>query len=356
MLKRHVVRLAVVTVLAAGPQFAMAARYAVIDLGTLGGNYSVAAGINDDGQVVGDARAADGLYYPFIYDNGIMTALNVSADDYWAKDINNLGEVVGECDIAGGTVFRWKNGTVSNPKLGTTSWAHAINDSGRAVGSVVDEGEEGMEFHGFYWDVGSGSVNLPTLGGHVSAGSAYDINNSGQIVGSAAIVGGERRPCIWTGGVATDLGTLGGAWGTAFGVNGAGQVVGQSNTSVGSDEHAFFWDSGTMTDLGTLGGQHSRAEAVNDALQVVGYSRDAADDIRAFLWEAGTLHDLNDLIPPGSGWVLEIARDINDSGFIVGYGTSPSGEMHGFLLVPEPATLSLLALGGLALIRRRRTI
>jgi len=63
--------------------------------------------------------------------------------------------------------------------------------------------------------------------------------------------------------------------------------------------------------------------------------------------------DLNDLIAPGSGWVLIQAQAINDNGWITGYGQI-DGEAHAFLLTPEPATLSLLALGGLAVLMRRR--
>jgi probable HAF family extracellular repeat protein len=53
--------------------------------------------------------------------------------------------------------------------------------------------------------------------------------------------------------------------------------------------------------------------------------------------------DLNNLVDPSTGWVLESADGINDSGQIVGYGVNPSGQTHAFLLTPtpEPSTLCL---------------
>src|SRR4051812_26533463 len=40
----------------------------VQDLGTLGGTYSTAYGINDSGQVVGYSRTNDGYEHAFLYD------------------------------------------------------------------------------------------------------------------------------------------------------------------------------------------------------------------------------------------------------------------------------------------------
>ena len=65
--------------------------------------------------------------------------------------------------------------------------------------------------------------------------------------------------------------------------------------------------------------------------------------------------DLNSLLSPGdqAAWKLAVALDINNDGHVVGYGTH-DGEIRAFLLIPEPATLSLLALVGAALLRRTK--
>jgi probable HAF family extracellular repeat protein len=82
-----------------------------------------------------------------------------------------------------------------------------------------------------------------------------------------------------------DLGTLGGRFSQAGGINDQGQVIGSADTADGST-HAFLWTaSDGMQDLGTLtGGTFSEAFGINDQGQVIGV-RDMADgSSRAFLW------------------------------------------------------------------------
>jgi len=79
----------------------------------------------------------------------------------------------------------------------------------------------------------------------------------------------------------------------------------------------------TVKDLGTLGESlwgESSAFGINGAGQVVGYSDTDSGARHAFLYQDGQMTDLNTLIPPDSGWRLSEAQDINDKGRIVGTG------------------------------------
>lgn len=73
---------------------------------------------------------------------------------------------------------------------------------------------------------------------------------------------------MYSDGVMTDIGTLGGNGGTAaYGINASADVVGASFTSGNASSHAFVYSGGTMTDIGTLGGSDltSVAYGVNNA-------------------------------------------------------------------------------------------
>jgi probable HAF family extracellular repeat protein len=169
----------------------------------------------------------------------------------------------------------------------------------------------------------------------------------------------------------TNLGTLGGPNSTAYGINNSGQVVGSAYTN-GVTYNAFRYSSGTMTNLGTLGGSLSAANGINNSGQVVGEADTSAGNYDAFLYSSGTgMEDLNTLYAsllvsgtgPQTGFTtLSDANAINNLGEIVGYGTywnGSSDEIQAFALtpngdVPEPSTWALL-LGGLGLLFFWRT-
>ena len=91
----------------------------------------------------------------------------------------------------------------------------------------------------------------------------------------------------------TELGTLGGLWTYAYGINNAGQVTGLSATASGLT-HAFVFGGGAMTDLGVpAGGSSSQGYGINSTGQVAGSAFVVGDaDSHAFTYNAGSWANL----------------------------------------------------------------
>jgi len=183
-------------------------------------------------------------------------------------------------------------------------------------------------------------TDLGTLGGKVSV--AFAINNSGEVVGYSLTEGEDytsRRAFLYSGGNMVDLGTLGGETSFAHGINNQGQIVGESQTSLTSDDYqAFLYTSGTMDYLSTFSG-HSVARDINDSGQVVGW--EVRTFGRAFLWDNGAVTDLGTL-----GGETSLAHALNNLGQVVGESTISSyGYGHAFLY-DGGAMIDLGTLGG----------
>jgi probable HAF family extracellular repeat protein len=345
----------------------------VIDLGTLGRFTSSAASINNRGQIVGSAFGSAGRR-ACLFDstghgaNKDLGTFNNSYSDYSvAYSINSSGQIVGLAISPDGGGYnraclfdstRPNNNKDLGGFGGDISEARSINNSGQIVGWAMDTS---YAEHACLFDSTGNGANK-----NLGIGRAYSINNAGWIVGNSS-----AGACLFdsTGnGANKNLGTLPGySTSTAASINNMYQVVGNAAQDVGYDEwgqmiyynHACLFDitgNGNNIDLGTLGGANSSAYAINDNGLIVGQAFDSFGNEHACLFDPtglGNNIDLNTLINPSSGWTLRYADGINDNGWIVGQGINSDGQMHAFLLTPEPATLLLLTLGGLTLRRKR---
>ncbi|MHC4429717.1 MAG: DUF3466 family protein [Planctomycetota bacterium] len=231
-----------------------------------------------------------------------------------------------------------------------------IDSAGRIVGRSLVVGP-GAPDRAFIWEAGV-FTELGTLG---DSSAAYGINEVGQVVGRslAELPGGELglRGFIWENGQMTALEPLSGDVATqAFDVNDAGEIVGSSwNHTVQfftTDQATLWRDNGNeVIDLGVVPAQpgscsqspswsKSIARAINNRGQVVGEAMCITSGApkAAFLWTDGVMHNLNDLIPQGTGLDLRSARDINDTGQIVGYAINQADQLRAFLLNPVVCT------------------
>jgi probable HAF family extracellular repeat protein len=145
--------------------------------------------------------------------------------------------------------------------------------------------------------------------------ASYALNNAGQVAGVAPVTLPFSHAFLWTDGVRTDLGTLGGNMSRGFGLNDSGHVVG--GAAVGPEDftpwHAFLYRDTAMRDLGTLGGSTSEAAAANANDQVTGYATTALEKSHAFRYSGGVMQDLGTLDGDSSR-----GTDINSAGEVVG--------------------------------------
>jgi probable HAF family extracellular repeat protein len=334
-------------IVSAGSQGVLAADYAVTDLGTLGGSESFAQGINEAGMVTGESDIpGDETRHAFLYSGGTMIdvgTLGVPTHFSFGAAINDAGQVVGESSTWRDVpslphAFLYSGGTLTDLGTGgTRSAAFGINAAGQIVGDT--ENPNGST-HAFLHSGGT-VIDLGTLGGGRS--NARAINAAGHIVGYSDTLNGGDHAFLYRDGTMIDLGTLGGGTNTsvAYGINGAGQIVGVSSTDPGL--HAFLHSGGTMIDLGTLGGRHSTAFAINDTGQIVGQSDIAGmAATHAFLYSGGTMTDLNAVVP--AGVTVTSAKGINSAGQIAAVGTTGAGtEAHALILTPKSALLNRFA-------------
>lgn len=291
------------------------ASYTVTELGSLQG-----LSLNNSSQVVG-YQFVSGNQRPFLWSNGTLTELGTLGGTWGnAEAISDNGLVVGTAATPSGnySATYW-SGEVATPIFsGTTvrGRAKGVNESGQIAGYSTQSGPE----HAFLYSNGV-ITDLGTLGGSVSL--AYGINENGEVVGYSYPATGNYRAFLYSNGIMMNLGTLPGfLTSRGLAVNDNSQVVGtawkqeQIGYSWVDINHAFTWVNGQMQDLGTLGGGNSHAFGVNSSGQIVGTAQLSSGWNQATLWSEGTAWNLNQLLL-SPGWDLTSAYAINDQGQIL---------------------------------------
>jgi probable HAF family extracellular repeat protein len=175
------------------------------DLGSLGGTCTLAAAMNNRGQIVGESFTAGDQAAPgFLWEHGSIHELggSLGGDSSGAFAINEEGVVVGFGNLSGNTTFHaalWRNAN-SITDLGVIdgdpcSYAAAINAAGQVVGASSPVCDFGDSARAFLWQEGS-LFDLNTL---IPSGSALylqltnAINDAGEIAGTAVDANGNQH-------------------------------------------------------------------------------------------------------------------------------------------------------------------
>ncbi len=292
----------------------------VFDLGTLGGNESVAYSLNKHAGIVGGA-------------------LNTISDPYTSSFFNFFisGATQVHAFLAKQDGIMHDLGTLGT---GTDSMAFYVNNEGQVAGqsftdTAVNASTGLPTMHPFLWENGK-MKDLGTIGGTLVQQIA-GLNAKGQVPGAMNVAGDNSyHPFLWDGQSLVDLGTFGGNYGVAFGMNDAGEVVGWAGIPGDQIPHAFLWRDGLLTDLNFLeGDDKSLAEVVNASGQIVGWSAYSQGNTHVFLWENnGPMVNLQNLVISGPNLTLTPDLFINDRGEITSNALTPDGNNHAVVLIP----------------------
>lgn len=192
----------------------------VVNTGLEASSKAIYWSLNDSGDLAGTLNSGDSLAGVIYHNNSISKTGGITANS-----INNRGDVTGRGDS--NKAYLYRNGvlqTLGALPGGTLSEGLSINATGEVVGySDLDPREGGS--HAFHYANGV----MRDLGGLGGNSRAWDINDSGQIVGQSDTLDNARHATLWNAGRVYDLSSLAPAGWTltnAVSINRYGQIVG----------------------------------------------------------------------------------------------------------------------------------
>ncbi len=337
---------------------------------TLNGALSIAERRSADrvitisGQITGDKTIS------------ILSNNNSAKPGVSITNVNNASSFTGNVVVAGG-LLGFENGSLGSGAItfdpsapGTTGASGLVWRPGNTqdVSGNTLVASSGVSAR---LDTGTNDVTFATVNGLTGSGGFTKSGGTGTL--NLAVSNN------YTGNTTVSAGTLlvNNASGSA---TGSGNVAVNANATLGGAGII----GGTVTVQGTSGNLayvspgNSAGTLTINSLNLNNFS--------AYIFEGGDLINVSDTLDLNSGWTLSLREGLVDGGSVTlfSYGTlassphltptidgsqldfTPSGTLylendtenklvilHGVQAVPEPAGLSLLALGGLAALRRR---
>ena len=326
--------------------------YEIVDLGVVdAGDFGVQGfGVSDGGVACGRTLGVSNVGFTWTASGGQVVLPNLASRPFGrANGVNDAGVAVGTGSTtsfgASPLPVMWSSGVVSElaiPGAETAGRANDVNNLGVAVGSIGG----GVTEFATVFDAGGvpgGSfvITAATRGGSTMR-TAFGVTDGGLVVGIGTDPAKAARNVGMVYDIATDtaedIGALPNRNGAIpFGVSPAGHVVGSSMQNQGSGV-PFVWTSADgMTEIPLPPGATSGSgRDANSDGWVVGN----AGGVFAvpWLWDGAQTYALQDLIPAGTGWDLNMntsssAEGISEGGVIVGTGVL-NGEVRGYAMIP----------------------
>jgi len=362
------------------------ARYAVTDLGTLGGSYSFAYGLNNAGVVAGGAATASQTDFfsqtGFLWSRGQIISVGTLGgaacldcnSEAGGPNAAGVSPVISETatldsngeDFCGFGTFRqclgaiYKNGSLiplAPLAGGNNTQAYWTNQGGDTVGFSETGTEDGncimpsqlYRFSAVKWGPDGTPHPLNPLPDD-TVSFALGINNVGQAVGVSGLCSNTTFPpnntpggthaVFWdSNGTPVSVPDLPNAVGNnvASSINNRGDVVGTQVISDGT-VHAYLWSKTSgLQDImfpNAFVTVTPCCHSINDSDQATGFAFDE-NGPQAFVWKKGSFTDLNTVLPADTPWYIFNTASINEAGQIAASGFNiNTGEMHAVLLTP----------------------
>jgi probable HAF family extracellular repeat protein len=145
----------------------------------------------------------------------------------------------------------------------------------------------------------------------------------------------------------TDLSDPSDNYRLAHGINAAGQIVGEFESTNLVSVGAFWYHDGTNTDIGVLPGfLDAYAHGINDSGEIAGYCDQFSGIERGFLYANGGMTKLETLATPPTLLGYSEAYAINRAGQVVGTATLTDTAINHAVLWSGSSKTDLGALGG----------